>query len=223
MTTTALLFALCLLGLAAAQGGFDYDSPEENPDDNPVIDISSEETGTSFPETTPAGVGSQILRQHKALINKIQTMIQNGKDSERNLTSLRRVVARKIRRETNQNKRKQLQSRMKELTRLITNLRDREARNLKHTTTPWHEEPPRCFLYFGARPLPLYYTTSTTNTPAIVHTSPPASAPPRVEQVAATSSDESALDVYTDGATCRHGIATVVHCPYQPFINMLGR
>nr|AAO85922.1 Is5 [Ixodes scapularis] len=103
-------------------------SPEENPDDNPVIDISSEETGTSFPETTPAGVGSQILRQHKALINKIQTMIQNGKDSERNLTSLRRVVARKMRRETNQNKRKQLQSRMKELTRLITNLRDRNTK-----------------------------------------------------------------------------------------------
>ncbi|XP_040065944.1 uncharacterized protein LOC115310657 [Ixodes scapularis] len=128
MTTTALLFALCLLGLAAAQGGFDYDSPEENPDDNPVIDISSEEITTSFPETTPAGVGSQILRQHKALINKIQTMIQNGKDSERNLTSLRRVVARKMRRETNQNKRKQLQSRMKELTRLITNLRDRNTK-----------------------------------------------------------------------------------------------
>ncbi|KAG0424069.1 hypothetical protein HPB47_000175, partial [Ixodes persulcatus] len=70
----------------------------------------------------------QILRQHKALIDKIKTMIRKGNDVERNLTSLRRVVARKLRRETNRNKRKQLQNRMDELTRLITNLRDRNTK-----------------------------------------------------------------------------------------------
>ncbi|KAG0435543.1 hypothetical protein HPB47_018425, partial [Ixodes persulcatus] len=100
----------------------------ERPVDYPVVEISSEESETSFPETMPSGAATQILRQHKALIDKIKTMIRKGNDVERNLTSLRRVVARKLRRETNRNKRKQLQNRMDELTRLITNLRDRNTK-----------------------------------------------------------------------------------------------
>ncbi|KAG0426781.1 hypothetical protein HPB47_026129 [Ixodes persulcatus] len=94
----------------------------------------------------------------------------------------------------------------------------REARNLKHATTPLHEQRPRCSPYTLGLPR-WQYATITTNKHATVRTRPPGSAQPRVEQVAAPSSDKSTLDVYNDGATYRRGIATAAHCPSQPSID----
>lgn len=60
-------------------------------------------------------------------------------------------------------------------------------------------------------------TTITTNKPATVCTPPFGRTPTRAENAAAEIPDKPSLEVYTDEATRRQGIFTVVHCLPQPF------